>query len=425
VRSLSTIDDDPALRVYAVVLSCLHALTGVAWFTYKHIATLATGDDCVCWPLLPGCEAVRAHLSEGGVRVATWLYVGLGLAAAGAFAARRARVGGALFVAATLLGLSLYALDYRLRLNQTYMLGWTVLVFLLVRRPLRALQATVALFYFWAGTLKLNAEWTSGAALYETPLFVPTALVPAACVYVLVLELVLVWGLFTPWPRVRWAVYAQLALFHLVSWKVVGYFYPLLMLGITAVFPLVWLRSPGETLTWKDVVAAPARHADVLGVAGAFSLFQLVPCLFPGDSALTGEGRLYALHMFDARVECRGGALLTWASGRRSRAELINDQLDVRTRCDPIVLVAEARRLCALLASRPEPVRVDILVDAKRSSDPLMHALLRAPDVCAHPVTYSPWHHNDWIGEGAGTGDGARARTESAPATTNSAMKGE
>jgi hypothetical protein len=417
------------LRAYAVVLSLLHPLTATAWFTYKHIASLATGEDCVCWPFFPGCEALRSHLAAGGVGAATVTYGALGLGAAVAFlirGARSARTGTILFVAATLLGTCLYALDYRLRLNQTYMLAWVILVFLLARRPLRALQAVIALFYFWAGTLKVNAEWTSGAALYHSPLLVPAALVPAACVYVLVLELVLVWGLFAPWARVRWVVYAQLILFHAVSWPIVGYFYPLLMFGLTSTFPLVWISAPEETLTWRGFRADASTRREVLVLAGVFSLFQLVPCLYPGDTALTGEGRVFALHMFDARVACEGGALLTAANGRQSRAELINPQLDVRTRCDPIVLIAEAERLCSLLAAQSDPARiarVDVLVDAKRSSDPVMQPLVRARDVCNHPVRYSPYRHNDWIG--AGAGEAPPARTERTPATTNSARNGE
>lgn len=420
------------LRAYAIVLSLLHPLTATAWFKYKHIASLATGEDCVCWPFFPGCEAVRAHLDAGGVRAATVTYGALGLGAAGAFlvrGARAARAGTTLFIAATVLGTFLYALDYRLRLNQTYMLAWVILVFLLARRPARALEATIALFYFWAGTLKVNAEWTSGAALYHSPLFVPPALVPAACVYVLVLELALVWGLFAPWAWVRWMVYAQLVVFHAVSWSIVGYFYPLLMLGLTSIFPLVWIAAPEETLTWRSLRADASGRREVLALAGVFSLFQLVPCLYPGDTALTGEGRLFALHMFDARVACEGGALLTAADGQKARAELINPQLDVRTRCDPVVLIAEAQRLCTLLAAQAEPARiarVDVLVDAKRSSDPVMQPLVRARDVCNHPVRYSPWRHNDWIGARAEPAEeGAPTRADKIPATTNSARNGE
>jgi hypothetical protein len=392
------IDEDPALRAYALVASLLHSLTGLAWFTYKHIATLATGEDCVCWPLAPRCDRVRALFSPAGVSGAVVIYMGLGVAAATLFALRRVRAASATFVAATLVGAALYSLDYRLRLNQTYMFGWVVLALLVAPRRAQVLQALVALFYLWAGSLKLNGEWIRGAALYERPFLVPPALVPAACVYVLFLELVLLWGLFSPSPRWRWAVYAQLLLFHAVSWKVVGYFYPLLMLGLTAIYPLVWLRAPGETLTLARLRTDPIARKAVAATAAIFSAFQLVPYLFPGDTAVTGEGRLFSLHMFDAQVQCSGGATLRTGSGPIARAALINERTDVRTRCDPIVLAAEAGRLCRALARRPEVPQVDVAIDAKRTTDARAQPLIVVEDFCHRGVEYSIWHHNAWIG---------------------------
>ncbi len=392
------IDEDPALRAYAVVASLLHPLTGLAWFTYKHIDTLVTGEDSVCWPLASHCDRVRALLSPGLVHGAVVAYMGLGAAAAALFALRRARPALATFVAATVLGAALYSLDYRLRLNQTYMFGWVVLVLFVAPRRAQALQALVALFYLWAGTLKLDKEWVTGAALYQRPFLVPAAFVPAACVYVLVLEMVFVWGLFSSSPKWRWAVYAQLLVFHAVSWRVVGYFYPLLMFGLTAIYPLVWRRAPAETLTLDRLRTDPGARSSVVAVTVVFSALQLVPHLFPGDTAVTGEGRLFSLHMFDAQVQCTGGATIRTASGALARAALINDQTDVRTRCDPIVLAAEANRLCRALAGRADDPRVDVAIDAKRTTDERAQPLIHVDDICHHDLEYSVWHPNDWVG---------------------------
>jgi hypothetical protein len=394
------IDDDAALRPYAILLSLVHALTGVAWFTYKNVAELASGEDCVCWPLWPDCYRLRPHLTPEAVRDAVLAYVAIGLAAAALFALHRARAALATFAVATVAGTLLYSLDYRLRLNQTYMFGWIVLAFLFApaRKKALVVQALVALFYFWAGTLKLNAEWVSGAALYAKPFLVPAALVPAACVYVLVLEMVFVWGLFSRRPRVRAVVYAQLLVFHAVSWNVVGYFYPLVMFALTAIYPLVWLRTPGEGLTMGALRSDPEGRRSLGVVAAVFSVFQLVPHLFPGDTAVTGEGRLFALHMFDAQTECEGGAILTRGSGQRSRAALINEHQDTRSHCDPIVLVAQAQRLCRLLAAHGDAARVDVAIDAKRTTDRAMQPLVHVNDFCQQEIDYSVWHHNAWIG---------------------------
>jgi hypothetical protein len=396
--SARAIGDDPALCTYAVILSFLHALTGIAWLTYKNVTALVSTDDAVCWPLIPGCYHLRAYLSPSRAGAAVAIYIALGIAAGALFAARKTRPALLTFVLAALVGTAIYSLDYRLRFNQTYMFGWVVLAFLLAPRKGIAIQALVALFYFWAGTLKINREWTSGAALYAKPFLVPEAWIPASCVYVLVLELVLVWGLFAPRPRWRWGVYAQLVLFHLVSWRVVGFFYPLLMIGLTAIYPLVWRRSPEATLTFARLGSDPCARITVLAVAATFSLFQLAPHLFPGDTAITGEGRLFALHMFDARAHCEGGAVLTAASGERSRAPLIDDAADARSRCDPITLAATAARLCRLLAARGDARRVDVKIDARRATDVELQPLIHVDDFCHRAIEYSVWHHNDWIG---------------------------
>lgn len=370
----------------------------MAWFSYKHVASLVTGEDRVCWPFWQGCEAARAWLTPASAGGVVGLYVVLGVAAAALFASARPRAALWAFGAASVLGAGLYLLDYRLRMNQTYMLSWAVTAFLIASRKAEVLQAMVALFYFWAGTLKVNREWVSGAALYEQPLLVPRALTSAACVYVLVLELLLVWGLFAPSPRVRWGVYGQLILFHAVSWKVVGYFYPLLMLGVTSVYPIVWQVAPDRTLTWARLAGDSGLRAAAGGAAALFSAMQLVPHFFPGDTAVTGEGRLFALHMFDARVECQGGATLRAAGGPIARAALISEGSDVRTRCDPIVLAAQATRLCRLLERRPVPTTIDVAIDARRSTDDAMQPLIHVADFCHAGIAYSPFSHNEWIG---------------------------
>jgi hypothetical protein len=351
--------------------------------------------------MLPGCEDVRPHLSPALVTCAVILYAALGMAAAALFLGRRALQALVCFVAASALGAVIYALDYRLRLNQTYMASWVVVALLVAPRPKQTIQVLVALFYFWAGTLKLNHEWLSGAALYERPALVPQALLPAACVYVVVLELGLVWGLFSKRPRVRWAVYAQLLLFHAASWTTVGYFYPLLMLGLTSVYPLVWTGAPEDAVTLASLQRDPRQRrqrGSCALVTGVFSAMQMVPWFFPGDTAITGEGRLFALHMFDARVECVGGAVLKSPSGEARSVALINDHLETRLRCDPIVLRDTAERLCRLVSNRPDVARVDVSIDARRSTDASFQPLVHVDDFCRADVGYAWWRHNAWIG---------------------------
>jgi hypothetical protein len=393
-------NDDRVLRIYAAILSGIHILTGAAWFAFKHVTTLTTGDDAVCWPFAPGCEQVRALLSPRMVGALVVTYMALGAAAIFAFLDRRAARGFFFYALASILGLGIYALDYRLRLNQTMMFAWASAIFFFAPRPKLAIQILVPLFYAWAGTLKLTPEWLSGDALYARPLFVPDALIPAACTYVVLLELVIIWGLYAQNLRIRIAVYAQLLLFHLTSFSVVSWFYPLMMIAITAIFPLIWRFSPDAAFTFSYLRRDAGLKRIALGIVGGFSICQIVPHLFPGDTAISGEGRLFALHMFDARVVCEGGATITRSSGAQSRARLINEHLERRIRCDPIVLGATTERLCRHLRENdPNDVpRVDVAIDARRTSETQMHPLMHVADACHADLGYSIWRHNGWIG---------------------------
>jgi hypothetical protein len=77
---------------------------------------------------------------------------------------------------------------------------------------------------------------------------------------------------------------------------------------------------------------------------------------------------------------------------------LINERLEQRTRCDPIVLVQAAQRLCHDLEGRPDSPRVDVAIDARRATDEQMQPLIHVDDVCHKDLQYSLWHHNEWIG---------------------------
>jgi hypothetical protein len=395
-RTARAIDDDPATRPYAAILGLLHGLIGLSWWTNKHVGALLTGEDCVCWPFWAGCDHVRAALSPASVNAAVLVYIALGLASAGLFAARRPAAAIVSFVAAAALGAGIYALDYRMHQNQTYIFCWLALALLFARQKAAVLQALVALVYVWAGALKLNHEWMSGAALFAKPYFVPPALVPASCVYVVVMEMVFVWGLFAPWRWVRFAVFAQLLAFHAASWGVVGYFYPLLMAGVTAIYPLVWIRTPEQMLTTARLRSDRGLLAELACTSAVFSALQLVPRFFPGDPAVTGEGRLFALTMFQSHLECSGGATVRSSSGASSEVALINDHIEARLHCDPIILMAETRRLCRILVGRDD-VTVDVAIDARRGDEATFSPVIRQRDACRADTQYSPWRHNEWI----------------------------
>jgi hypothetical protein len=396
-RQIDEIAADPALRLYGIALLAAHALTGF-WLLHGRIAsTVAAGQPAICWPLVPECESLH-QLSEGQLEIAFAVYLG----AAFLFALGFARKGSTAFGYAGLLLLTVFkvaviALDFRLRRNQHYMQFAATAAFLLVPNKRETLQLLLVLFYFWAGTLKLNWEWLSGAALYR-PLWLFTGRgIIVACAYVIVMELVVVWGLLARDRRIFWLCFAQVLVFHVFSWAVVGFFYPLLMFGLLAIFPLCRLipaPRPGASLGEAILRGRLSRSAAL--VALVFSAMQLSTHLYPGDTAITGEGRLFALHMFDARVVCDARIVLKLKDGRRVDHELADQ--GIRTRCDPILIHGRARNLCRQLATdMPMVADLDVHLLARRATDSELRRVIDISDFCATQPRYAPFLHNDWI----------------------------
>jgi hypothetical protein len=170
------------------------------------------------------------------------------------------------------------------------------------------------------------------------------------------------------------------------------------MFAILAIFPLSRLVPPGDPP--EGLLAALGRGRarwPVYALAALFSLLQLVPYAFPGDRTLTGEGRLYALHMFDARATCTGWADLHAADGTTTRRDL-KLPLDTRIACDPIVYFNRARNLCRQRAAgRLAFQDLDLVLSARRSSDGAMRRVIDTKGFCAKGERYDPFRHNAWI----------------------------
>jgi len=395
---IAEIERDDALRWYGVAMAFLHVVTYLFWVDHRIAGIVHAQAEPICWPLLPECAAVR-KLSPSGVTLLLRAYFAGAIGAALLFASRRlvpwAYVG---LVLVNILKLAIMLLDYRLRMNQHYMGFFAAFVYLFVPGKRDVLRVLVTLFYFWAGTLKLNWEWVSGAGLYR-PMWPFSGMgVVVACVYVIVLELGVTWGLLARRAWIFWTALAQFLVFHALSWQVVGFFYPLLMFAILAIFPLSRLVEPRDTpdgllaSLWKG-----RGPRSAYAIAAVFSLLQLVPYTFPGDRTLTGEGRLYALHMFDARPTCSGWAELRGADGAATRRDL-KLSLDTRIACDPIVYFNRARNLCrqrdaGLVAFQD----LDLFLTARRTSDGEMKRVIATTSFCARGDRYDPFRHNAWI----------------------------
>jgi len=388
---------DPVLRIYGAALALVNVLTVLFWRATGEQSVMSRGSEPICWPLVPSCADWRM-LTDGEVHRLLQVFALGSVAVAALFLWRRfvpgAYVG---LVALNLAKLALLALDYRLRHNQHYMAFWAAAVFLFLPGKRDGLRVLIVLFYVWAGTLKLNWEWISGAALYRPLWFFTGAGVVVACAYVAVMELVISWGLLASSAWVFWAALGQITLFHVMSWAVVDFFYPLLMFLLLSIYPLVRLWPPGDRRGLLEPLWRGRLRPAVYVPATAFSLLQLAPYAFPGDRTITGEGRLYALHMFDARVYCEAYASVRGHDGSIRRVDL---QLTYMPRidCDPIVIFGRARNLCTGQSRLGTNVAdLDLHLAARRATDPTLHEVINVPAFCGSGLRYAPFRHNEWI----------------------------
>lgn len=402
-RQLREIGDDAALRLYGAALALTHSLSMLYWRDSGVLGFLGRGTEAICWPLLPGCEGLRVF-GPGPLKWGLRWYFAAGLAVAALFLVKRlCRAAYAGLLALTIFKLLFLALDFRLRLNQHYMVLWVSTVYLFVPGKRQALRVLLVLFYVWASTLKFNADWISGAALPTTDWIIPAAWTTAACIYVIFLEAGVSWGLLAASPWIFWGALGQFALFHALSWQQVGFFFPSLMFLLLLVFPLARLiRPPAGTAPRRE---GRRLEPATLGIATAFSLFQLVPLLIPGDAALTGEGRPYALHMVDAGVTCRGWADVRRDDGTGVRVSLTGGTV-ARISCDPIVLAERARNICQGTSSLVrDAADLDLHLVSRRRTMREFQTVIDLPGFCTRGIRYDPLGRNPWIRISGGGGE--------------------
>jgi hypothetical protein len=395
---------DPALLWYGASIAAVNSLTAFHWLTRQPVSRILDPALApICWPFIPDCRTLRV-LTPDQISAVVCALLALGIVNVILFLRPRyVAVAFWLLLAATALKMAILLEDYRLILNQHYMSNWVVFSFLFVPSKRRTLPYLLVLFYVWAGLLKLNAEWLSGEALYGLrPLNLPQAWIPAACAYVIALELVIVFGVLSRRPWVFWSAFSQLIFFHISSFWVVGAFYPVLMFLLLPILFLVRYFGPrgGSScapLTGLRSLVSGREPASTYCLVATFCLAQVGPVLvFPGDSSITGEGRMFALHMFDAPTECRASAVFRGPGGQRAeamRAPFVHN----RIACDPIVYLNLAREYCRALHATASPDSLDVVLETRKAGDDYFQNVVSITSFCAANPSYSIWRHNSWI----------------------------
>jgi len=257
-------------------------------------------------------------------------------------------------------------------------------------------------FYFAAGLLKFDMDWISGEGLTRPIWFFTGPWLVAACIYVIVLEVVVSWGLLVRRDWIFWSSLAQFGVFHVISYSVVGLFYPILMVLLLSIFPFChwWSATGGRLVEGESLLTrfGGRRLPRIACVPFAiFGLLQVVPYLYPGDSALTGEGRYMALHMFDSLAVCERDLIITTTGGVQVQPGF--PIVSKRIACDPWVLFAHAQTVCSAKKKDPSLQINDVYMKlrSRRSTELELRLLVEEDRVCERGLEYHWWRHNDWI----------------------------
>ncbi len=115
------------------------------------------------------------------------------------------------------------------------------------------------------------------------------------------------------------------------------------------------------------------------------------------DRAVSGQSRLFALHMFDAPLECVAAATVRDETERKQTIALEVPLVPMRIRCDAIVYFSVATQLCDRLKTRDPFATLDLTLNTRRLGEPLYRQVVDQPDFCRAGLHYDLWRSNAWI----------------------------
>lgn len=385
------IRNDWVLRVYLAFLLLNHLLTYLSWsISIPADVVLSSKTIPICWSFFLNCSLTH-QFSPTTVRYLLFAYPASAIFFLVSYLRNRPNsiewgYWGVLLT--EILKILIVIQDYRFKRNHHVMEFWVLMTFLFVANKRSAIRLLVILFYVTAAFLKLNGSWLSGDILLAThPRFV-SLFFPWGGWYVLALELVLIWGLLFKSPLIFWLTTMQLALFHLISYTIVGFYYPLLMISLDSLFVLDRLDSKNSSLKIGNLI----QNRALLATFSLFIFFQLLPHLYQGNPRIHREGQILSLFMFDEERQCK-------AQFEANKNEFIlNAQfMNPRLSCDPIIFYNLSKELCRS-ARRLQPNWDGTLqLDVRTISDPTFTRVIDYKGFCSNTPHYNLVFRNDWI----------------------------
>lgn len=389
---LQELNKNEFLKWVGIIFCLEHLLTIFFWSTERPLHLILTNPTFrICWPHWESCQYLSWN--NESVRALLILYLALALFSIILWIAKSYRA--AILGTISTLALKNFIIvqDYRLGGNYHYIPTLLCLAFLFLPNRTRSLPFFFWMIYFTAGILKLDTQWLSGAAINER-LF-PPIIIQIGVWYVLVLEIIFSFFIFSKNRNLFWFFFTQIFIFHLFSWHLTRFFYPSVMLLMLAI--LILLREI-ETPSWsiKDVKKF-FRQRPVAIAVSIFVFLQLPQYYLPGKAALTGQGRSFALIMYDGRTDCQPH-LSVWRRNQvKEELPLTAPWLITRIKCDPIIYKQLAERVCQWSQKDDGVEQIDLHLPIKYENETEYRSIVSVNDICNKKLSYSNFFPNYWI----------------------------
>ncbi len=129
-----------------------------------------------------------------------------------------------------------------------------------------------------------------------------------------------------------------------------------------------------------------------------FAALQLAPTAYPGDPAITGEGRYLALHMFDAPVQCKSEIVFRSTHEWRSlpiRPPFVYPRIS----CDPLIHFRMSQARCREMRDAGVQDGFEWILRSRKTGQLNFEIVAHIPDFCSAAVSYSVVG-NSWIQSG-------------------------
>ncbi len=392
-RQINEITQDWTLSLYGMALALTHIWTYIYWNSNNFFLNSQSGINAepICFPWFPNCDLFRQSISMESWTIVLYTYLALSCLCVGFFTVRRTiGLGYFLLIVVSFYKFFLHMSNYNFMGNYHYMIYCTTLAYLFLPHKKAVLKHLIVLYYLAAGFLKINIDWLSGAAMIRSP-YIGGSLLVISLFYVVVLELIFVFGLLHKNKWIRWVALFQFLAFHAFSWHIVGFFYPMVMFCILSLFIFdEWLYLQNKQTTpdhLLNLFNGQAR-ATVYAVIVVFSILQTIPFLLTPDPSLSGTARLPSLNMFDSKTRCHAIMVADTEQGTiHIRRPMKN--LGTRLKCDPLIYLNQAYQICRENKKSQDVKKLSLTLFSKRVTRQKFVKVLDIKDLCS--LDYPLW----------------------------------